>query len=414
MKGAVKMSTKRRDSKGRILRNGESQRKDGRYTYKYVGLDGKNKFVYSWKLEPTDKMPKGKRADISLREKEKTIRRDIEDGIKSSGGDMKFVTLVEKFIEQRKSAAIGTQAGYVYALNIAKKRSFGEIKIKNINSSYAKKIANDLFEGGLAYGTVVSIIKAYRGAFGVAVDDDILRKNPFNFIVYDVLNLGEESIRKYNRDALSNEVEASFLDFVKNEKWASKHYEPIFILLKTGLRVSELAGLTFKDIDFEERKICVTHQLRRTDKMKYYVTKPKSKKGTREIPMTDDVVECFRRIIAKRRTPKVEPIIDGYGGFLFLTRNDRPVVSRDWEKYFTKICKRYNKKHGYEEDEGIYVTPHVCRHTYCTNLVNAGLPPQIVQYLMGHADISTTLNIYYHGKFTDVQAKLNDIVEAIG
>lgn len=408
------MSVKRRDNKGRILRNGESQRKDGRYAYKYVGLDGESRFIYSWKLESTDKMPKGKRMDISLREKERVIQRDLEDGINSNGGNMKFATLVEQFIEQRKSAAISTKAGYVYALNVARKHSFGTIKIKDINSSYAKKIANDLFEGGLAYGTVVSIIQTYRCAFEEAVDDDILRKNPFRFIMYNVLDLSERDIRKYNREALPNEVEESFLDFVKNEKRASKHYEPIFILFKTGLRISELAGLTFKDIDFKERKIYVTHQLRRTDKMKYYIAKPKSKKGVREIPMTDDVVECFRRIIDKRRVPKVEPIIDGYGGFLFLTRNDIPVVSRDWEKYFTKICNRYNKKYGYEEGEGIYVTPHICRHTYCTNLVNAGLPPQIVQYLMGHADISTTLNIYYHGKFTDVQVKLDDIMDAIG
>ena len=77
------MSEKRRDSKGRILRTGESQRPDGRYTYKYMDTAGKPKFVYSWKLEPGDRLPKGKKDSLSLREKERQIKRDLEDGILS-------------------------------------------------------------------------------------------------------------------------------------------------------------------------------------------------------------------------------------------------------------------------------------------------------------------------------------------
>ena len=75
------MSEKRRDNKNRILRNGESQRKDGRYAYKYTDATGKQQFVYSWKLEKTDKLPEGKRDCLSLREKEKQILRDLDDQI---------------------------------------------------------------------------------------------------------------------------------------------------------------------------------------------------------------------------------------------------------------------------------------------------------------------------------------------
>ena len=83
------MSTeKRRDNKDRILRTGESQRKDGRYAYKYVDSFGKPQFVYSWKLVPTDKTPKGKRDDISLREKEKAIQSDLDDSIDTIGKKM--------------------------------------------------------------------------------------------------------------------------------------------------------------------------------------------------------------------------------------------------------------------------------------------------------------------------------------
>ena len=79
---------KRRDNKNRILQRGESQRQDGRYTYKYVDALGKIKYVYAWKLLPTDRTPKGKRDDLSLREKERIIQRDLYDGIDTQGGKM--------------------------------------------------------------------------------------------------------------------------------------------------------------------------------------------------------------------------------------------------------------------------------------------------------------------------------------
>ena len=82
------MSEKRRDNKNRILRTGESQRKDGRYAYKYIDTFGKPQFVYSWKLVPTDKTPAGKRDDIALREKEKEIQKDLDDGIDHIGKKM--------------------------------------------------------------------------------------------------------------------------------------------------------------------------------------------------------------------------------------------------------------------------------------------------------------------------------------
>lgn len=99
------MSEKRRDNKNRVLRNGESQRSDGRYAYKYIDTDGKQQFVYSWKLEKTDKLPKGKRDDLSLREKEKQIQKDLEDAISTSGGNITVWALVEKYISQRRGDA---------------------------------------------------------------------------------------------------------------------------------------------------------------------------------------------------------------------------------------------------------------------------------------------------------------------
>lgn len=99
-------NVKRKDSKGRNLRLGESQRKDGRYAFKYTNAYGKIQFVYSWKLVPTDKVPTGKREDISLREKEQQIRKDIDDGINTMGGKITVCQLYEKKSVKRRMSDI--------------------------------------------------------------------------------------------------------------------------------------------------------------------------------------------------------------------------------------------------------------------------------------------------------------------
>ena len=100
----------------------------------------------------------------------------------------------------------------------------------------------------------------------------------------------------------------------------------------TGLRISEFCGLTVSEIEFGEMRIKVDHQLQRTAQMQYVIEEPKTDKGIRYVPMTEAVAACFRRIIANRKTPKVEPMVEGYAGFLFLDKNDMPMVALHWEK----------------------------------------------------------------------------------
>ena len=92
------MSEKRRDSKKRVLRTGESQRKDGRYLYKYVDADGKPQSVYSWKLVATDKVPAGKRDCIALRDKEREIQKNLADGISTANGKLTVKELFDKYL----------------------------------------------------------------------------------------------------------------------------------------------------------------------------------------------------------------------------------------------------------------------------------------------------------------------------
>ena len=113
-------SCQRRDSKGRILRTGESQRKDGRYAYKYTDACGKTQFVYAWKLVPTDKTPTGKRDDISLREQVKEILRDLNDGIDTIGKKMTVCQLYARQNSHRKNVKRSTEKGREYLMSVLK------------------------------------------------------------------------------------------------------------------------------------------------------------------------------------------------------------------------------------------------------------------------------------------------------
>ena len=396
------MSVKRRDSKNRILRNGESQRKDGRYAFKYIDANGQQQFVYSWKLESTDKLPAGKRDDISLREKEKIIQRDLFDGVVASDANMTVLELVEKYVLQKTGVRHNTEAGYRTVINMLKKDKFGQKKIGSVKLSDAKLWLIKLQQtDGRSYSSIHSIRGVLRPAFQMAMDDDLIRKNPFEFQLATVIV--NDSV---TREAITRKQERQFLQFVQQDNHFCKYYEGIYILFKTGMRISEFVGLTISDIDMDKRTIDINHQLQRKRDGEYIIEDTKTNAGTRVLPMTDDVFECFEKILANRRKPKVEPMVQGRIGFLYLDKNDKPMVALHWEKYFEHICEKYNKIYKVQMPK---VTPHVCRHTYCSNMAKSGMNPKTLQYLMGHSDIGVTLNTYTHLGFEDAKEEMQKI-----
>ena len=400
------MSEKRRDNKGRILRNGECQRKDGLYQYDYVDLNGKPKCLYSWKLEPTDSLPNGKRKCKSLREKEREVQRNIDDGITPYGGQLTVLELVKKYILQKTGVRASTRAGYKTVVNILEKEDFGAKRIDKVKLSDAKGWLIKLQEkDGRSYSSIHTIRGVLRPAFQMAVDDDLIRKNPFEFQTVTVIV--NDSV---TREAITHAQKRKFLEFVKNDKHFCKYYEAIYILFYTGMRISEFCGLTIKDIDMKERTINIDHQLQRTSQMQYIIESTKTGAGTRIIPMSEEVYECFRHIIDNRKKPGVEPMVDGKVGFLYLDKNDMPMVALHWEHYFQHIVEKYNKIYKVQMPK---VTPHVCRHTYCSHCASSGMNPKHLQYLMGHSDISVTLNTYTHVDFNNVKKEVNKLEKAV-
>ena len=389
-------NTKRRDNKGRVLQMGEWQQDDGRYVYRYTNPYGQRKTVYSWRLTASDPMPAGRRKDKSLREKIKDIEKQLR--LEICCEDITVCELVEKYLMTKTGVKHSTQIGYKFVQNILAKEPFGQRKIASIKTSDAKIFLIKMQEDGRGYSTIHTVRGVLRPAFQMAADDDMIVKNPFQFELHTVVV--NDSVK---RDALTREQERKYLQFILEDDHYSQYYDAIYILFKTGLRISEFCGLTIKDIDFKKKVIKINHQLQRTSDMRYICEKTKTENGVREVPMTPDVVDAFKRIIKMRPKPKIEPVVDGYSGFLFLDKNGKPKVALHWEKYFQLSVAKYNKIYRVQLPQ---ITPHVCRHTFCTNMAKSGMNPKVLQYIMGHGDISVTLDTYTHIKSEDAIAEM--------
>ena len=391
----------RRDNRRRILRTGESQNKEGRYVYKYINSLGEQKFIYSWKLVPTDRVPKGKRDDISLREKIAEVQRDLSDGIDTAGKKMTVCQLYEKKNNLRKNIRRNTVKGRQQFMNVLKKDPFGSMSIDSVKQSDAKEWAIRMSENGIAYNSIKNYMRSLRASFYMAIQDDYVRKNPFDFVLSDIL----DDTRK-EKTALSLEQEEALLTFAKSDRTYKKYYDELVILLETGLRISEFCGLDLNvAVDMKNKSILVEHQLLKDTETGYYIEKPKTKSGIREIPMTDKAYDAFQRLIKSRK--KTEPIvIDGYSNFLMLNGKGLPQVASSYNMVLKGLVKKYNKTH---DDELPEISPHSLRHTFCTKMANKGMTPNTLQYIMGHSDISMTLNYYAHGSFGYAKAEMERI-----
>lgn len=397
------MSEKRRDNKNRILRNGESQLSDGRYRFRYTDLDGVRRDVYSWRLDHNDRMPKNKPRDLSLREKEKQIEQDHFNQVVANGGNLTVYELCEKYTSLKCGVRSTTKTGYKTVLNILKKDPFGKKRIDKVKLSDAKAWLIKLQKvDGKGYASIHNIRGVLRPAFEMAFQDDLIRKNPFQFELVSVIV--NDSV---TREAITRKQERDYLKFVKEDDYYSKYYEVIFILFKTGLRISEFCGLTISDIDFDNKRIKIDHQLQYINGEGLAIQQPKTESGIRFVPMTDEVVDCFRTLIKNRVKPKIEYMIDGYSGFLCLDEKGKPEVAYHWEKRMQRILEKYNSIYKVQMPK---VTPHVCRHTFCSNMAKSRMNPKTLQYIMGHSDISVTLNTYTHMTFEDAREELDRVV----
>ena len=266
-------------------------------------------------------------------------------------GQMTVCELVDRYLKTKTGVRQSTKQGYVTVQRLLAKEAFGKKTIRSVKTSDAKLFLIKLQqEDGKSYSSIHTIRGVLRPAFQMAVDDDILVKNPFGFQLAGVLV--NDAV---TREAISKDQMRKFLKFVHDDVVYCKYYEVVYILFHTGMRISEFCGLTLKDIDLEKMTVNIDHQLQRTSDMRYIIETTKTDAGTRVLPITEDVAEMFRAIIEDRNAPKVEKSIDGYSGFLFYDDNGMPLVAMHWQHRFNHMVGRYNDIYRVQMPN---ITPH--------------------------------------------------------
>ena len=395
------MSEKRRDSRNRVLRTGESQRKDGRYLYKYVDADGKTQSVYSWKLVATDKVPAGKRDCIALRDKEQEIRKSPSDGVSMAGRKMTVCELYDKYTTLKGNVKRSTRESRQFVAGVLQADALSARDIGSVKPSDAQEWAMRMKEKGYSYRLINNIKRSLKASFAIAVSDGWVRKNPFDFTLNAVISNDTQA-----RQALTEEQEQAFLQFLQSSPVYRRYYDEILILLKTGLRISEFCGLTVDDINFADGIINIDHQLLWETNKGLYIDTPKSRSSIRKVPMSEEARKAFERVIAWRGEP--EPYtVDGYSGFLFVSESGKPYLADHYQTVLRRAVQRYNKTHAEQLPK---ISPHVLRHTFCTRLASKNMNPKSLQYIMGHADINITLNLYAHVSLDAVKAEVVKLI----
>ena len=399
------MSEKRRDSKNRILQNGESQRKDGKYEFKYVDVNGTRRSAYSWKLVATDRVPEGKRCELSLREMEKQIRRDLEDGISTHTANS--ITLNELFdtYMSTKELKQSTRTNYMYMYknyvsNVIGKRRIGSIKYSDIKKFYNSLILEKKFKPN----SMEIINTILHPVFTMAVRDGYIRTNPSDGVMAEIKK--SHNWEKPKRHALTEEQQALFIDFLAESK-TYNHWLPLMtVFLGTGCRVGELIGLTWDDCDFTEGIITINHNLvyRQQDsgKCEMHITTPKTESGKRVVPM----FQAVRKALLQEKKEQMRngfnsTIIDGYSGFVFTNRcgyvHNPQTINRAIKRIYT-ACNEQEIERAKKEHRQPVLIPHFSvhnlRHTFCTRFCENETDLKIIQEIMGHSDITTTMNIY--------------------
>ncbi len=408
------MAEKRKDKDGRVLPENVTQRKDGTYMWR-KSVNGKNYCLYAKTLGEI----KQKR-NIALGEIEKGEYKGKHEKMKEERESaQKDITLNEWFFQWEKVYRKGKmKETTVYNNHIAYMHHFsnniGRMKIKDIRQMDITKLLNQGHKNGLAYATLESNMLILKLVFDSAISNGLIEKNPACGSLVVKKNPPKE------RRALTEEEENRFIEFVRNDRYQNGR-TPFFIIgFGTGLRLGELLGLTWSDIDFENNVIHVNKNFVTVGKLegKYVrmITTPKTKSSIRDVPMLGKVREAFEE--QKRRQYKCKEIINGITDFVFTTKNGKIICADSIRIGLNRIIEKMNKKEieeakaeGREAILFKHFSPHCMRHTFATRCYEKGVKEKVIQNILGHSKLDVTLNIYTHitdEMITDDMKKLEE------
>jgi len=355
----------RKDNRGRNLKVGESQRKDGLYMYRYTDeRTGKRVAIYD--------------ADLAaLREKERQIAREMDDGIVTDRAAKKLTVnaLFERYIESKKLAD-STRSNYIATWNNRVRDEIGGMKVVQVRPS---PIRRDFF----------------FCRFPIIPQSVLCRILADNIIIHGHFKAGIKQIVNQEKMALTPSEQNRLLSFVERSSVYNVYLPMLQIMIGTGCRCGELIGLTWADVDMEKKEVSISCQLiykNYGDGYKFHVSTPKTDAGIRKIPMSETVYKAFaaqkRQNFLQRIPRNVE--IEGRTDFIFMSKNGRPLMPSAVNNVLYNIVAAYNKqeteqakKEKREAECMPSISAHTLRHTGCTRMAEQGLDMKVEQVYHG-------------------------------
>lgn len=387
------MAEVRKDKKGKKLETGE------RY-------DSKNdRYVFQ-------RMIKGERFSITAhtldelrRKKNKALCR-IDEGAKINSNKARmtlnayFDYWMETFAKSGRKATTCTNYKSYYCTYI--KETIGKKIITEITKADCQKIINEMARDGKKHSTMSNLKSCLNAVFECGIDDDAIIKNPAK-------NLQVPRTESKKRTAIEEWQIKLFMGYVKNSEQYSYVYPEFVILFNLGVRVGEMAALTWQDVDFQNNTIHINKTVNRYRKADYGFTmgvaSTKSRTSVRSIPMNSVVRSTLLQLKMKNipSTAKL-PYVDDSGhtrgeisGFLFTNTVGNVWSEPCFVKLINRIVKKYNEEAKEKGTEQITeFCPHMARHTYTSLAYSAGADVKAVSEILGHASTTVTLDTYTH------------------
>lgn len=399
------MAKARKDNRGRALRKGESQRKsDKKYIYTYTDPYGKRRYIYAQDL-------------ATLRERQKGLLKDQLDGLDSyAAGKATLNFVFDRYISTKTELRRTTFSNYNYMYDHFVRDGFGKKIISEIKYSDVLYFYYDLHHNkGMQINTLETIHTVLHPTFQLAVRDNIIRTNPSDGVMAEIK---KKKGRNHGvRHALTLEQQRAFMNYTKNSAVFCR-WSPLFtVLLGTGCRIGEVIGLRKEDLDLKKRMISINHSIvyyanrDGTTRCKFSVSLPKTEAGIRVIPMIDAVYDAFQEEFEFQKEFGFNTaVVDGMTGFVFANRFGNLHNPQAVNRAIRRICESYNAeeilKAKKEKRQPViipYFSCHHLRHTFCTRFCENETNVKVIQAIMGHADIATTMDIYT--EVTDMKKK---------
>ena len=316
-------------------------------------------------------------------------RRSIKNSNAPDYKDSTLGELIKRYLKTLRVAKQGTVMTYQTQYNVIRDEKVMRTKIVDLTPD----MLMDWFERmsrveGYSFSTLnVWHSGLIKPALDMAMRNGAILTNPSYFKLNAIIS----KTSKKGRELTNQEVNA-LLDYLNtsDDLAAKSNRGFIKLLLSTGMRVSEMCGLTVDDINFEARELTVNKQLYR--KYGYYTLDTvKTESGVRTIPLTDMAIEALHEILDDHGP--CQATIQGYAGFILTNRKGMPAERNSLYRKYKNLAETVDEKYGTHLSE---TTLHSLRHTYCSKLIRSGVSLKVVQYVMGHKNISTTLDVYTH------------------